>query len=90
MIKDTRCTHIDRVNPMILGNTKGCKQCEKIGSRWVQLRLCLTCGHVGCCDLSPNKHGTTHFKETGHPVIRSYEAGEHWKWCFIEEVFLKR
>lgn len=90
MIKDTRCTHIDQVNPMILGNTKGCEECEKIGSSWVQLRLCLTCGHVGCCDSSPNKHGTNHFKETGHPIIRSYEAGEDWKWCFIDGVFVKR
>ena len=90
MIIDTRFTQIDHVNPMILDNTKGCEECEKIGSSWVQLRLCLTCGHVGCCDSSPNKHGTKHFKETGHPVIKSYEPGEDWKWCFVDEALLKR
>jgi len=90
MVKDTTCAHIDQANPMILGNTKGCEECEKIASRWVQLRLCLTWGHVGYCDSSPNKYGTNHFKETGHPVIKSYETGEDWKWCFIDEALLKR
>ncbi len=85
-----QCAHIDKVNPKIHGNTKGCEQCEKIGSSWVNLRLCLTCGHVGCCDSSPNKHGTKHFKETGHPVIKSYEPGENWKWCYIDQVLLRK
>jgi len=89
MIKDTSCTYIDQVNPMILGNTKGCEECEKIDSSWVQLRLCLTCGHIGCCDSSPNKHGTKHFKETGHPVIKSYEPEENWKWCFVDGLFME-
>jgi uncharacterized UBP type Zn finger protein len=87
---DIQCVHIDKVNPKIRGNTKGCEECEKIGSSWVHLRLCLTCGHVGCCDSSPNKHGTKHFKETEHPVIKSYEPGEDWKWCHIDEIFLKK
>jgi hypothetical protein len=81
--------HIDEVNPKIHGNTKGCEECEKKGSSWVHLRLCLTWRHVGCCDCSPNKHGTKHFKETGHPVIKSYEPGEDWKWCYADEIFLK-
>lgn len=66
---DTQYVHIDKVNPKIQGNTKGCEECEKIGSDWVHLRLCLTCGHVGCCDPSSNKHGTKHFKDTGHIIL---------------------
>jgi Zn-finger in ubiquitin-hydrolases and other protein len=76
---DAECVHISRVNPEIHGNTKGCEECEKMGSQWVHLRLCLTCGHVGCCDDSINKHATKHFKKTNHPVIKSYEPGENWK-----------
>jgi uncharacterized UBP type Zn finger protein len=86
---DVQCVHIDKVNPETPGNTEGCEECEKIGSDWVHLRLCLTCGHVGCCNSSPNKHGTKHFVETGHPIIRSYEPGEDWKWCFIDDIFLE-
>ena len=80
------CEHIKNANPEIKGNTKGCEECKKIGSGWVHLRLCLTCGHVGCCDSSPNKHGTKHFKKTGHPVIKSYEPGEDWTWCFVDQL----
>ena len=83
------CSHLEQVNLGMQGKTKGCEECEKIGSDWVHLRLCLSCGHVGCCDSSPNKHGTKHFKETGHPVIKSYEPGENWKWCFVDEQFMK-
>ncbi len=61
----------------------------QIGSDWVHLRLCLTCGHVGCCDNSKNKHGTKHFKSTSHPVIKSYELGESWKWCYVDELFIE-
>ena len=63
------------------------KNVKKPGSEWVHLRLCLTCGHVGCCDASRNKHGTKHFKDTMHPVIKSFEPGESWKWCFVDEIF---
>jgi len=63
----------------------GCEDCLRIGSSWVQLRLCLTCGHVGCCDSSPNRHATKHFQSTGHPIIQSYEPGEKWRWCYIDE-----
>lgn len=83
------CAHLEQVNFRAEGKTQGCEECEKIGSDWVHLRLCLSCGHVGCCDSSPNKHGTKHFKSTGHPVIKSYEPGENWKWCFIDEIFMK-
>ncbi len=83
------CSHVEQVNLEVQGKTKGCEECEKIGSKWVHLRLCLSCGHVGCCDSSLNKHGTKHFKETGHPVIELYEPGEKWKWCFVDELFMK-
>jgi uncharacterized UBP type Zn finger protein len=63
----------------------GCAECLASGSRWVHLRLCLSCGHVGCCDSSPNRHATAHFRATGHPVVRSYEPGEEWAWCYVDE-----
>jgi hypothetical protein len=65
------------------------KQKQKVGSDWVHLRLCLSCGHVGCCDSSINKHGTKHFRATGHPIIMSFEPGENWKWCYVDEIFMK-
>jgi uncharacterized UBP type Zn finger protein len=83
------CVHIARVNQEIRGNTKGCEECEKMGSSWVHLRLCLTCGHVGCCDSSVNKHGTKHFQKTNHPVMRSYKPEESWKWCYVDEMYMK-
>jgi CPA1 family monovalent cation:H+ antiporter len=63
----------------------GCAECLAIGTPWVHLRLCLTCGHVGCCDSSPMRHASRHYKRSGHPVIRSYEPGEDWRWCFADE-----
>lgn len=65
-------------------NTAGCEACLKMGDTWVHLRVCLSCGHVGCCDDSKNKHATKHFQQTGHPVIRSKETGETWGWCYID------
>jgi uncharacterized UBP type Zn finger protein len=87
--QDVQCEHISDVDLDKKGNTKGCEECEKTGSPWVHLRLCLTCGHVGCCDSSRNKHGSKHFKITNHPLIKSYEPGESWKWCFLDETFIK-
>ena len=63
----------------------GCEECLQQGSTWVHLRLCLTCGHVGCCDTGPWRHATAHATETSHPVMRSYEAGEQWRWCYVHE-----
>jgi CPA1 family monovalent cation:H+ antiporter len=63
-----------------------CEDCLKEGTRWVHLRECVTCGHVGCCDDSPRRHATRHFHETQHPVVRSVEPGEHWTWCYVHEV----
>jgi uncharacterized UBP type Zn finger protein len=70
-------------------NADGCEECLKIGDPWVHLRLCLGCGHVGCCDQSKNKHATKHFHATGHPLIRSDEPGEDWLWCYIDEVWME-
>jgi uncharacterized UBP type Zn finger protein len=63
----------------------GCKECLETGDAWVHLRLCMTCGHVGCCDDSLNKHATHHFQETKHPVAKSFEPGEAWAWCYVDE-----
>jgi uncharacterized UBP type Zn finger protein len=69
------------------GNTTGCEECLQSGDSWVHLRVCLVCGHVGCCDDSKNKHATRHFHATGHPVIRSGEPGETWGWCYVDRLF---
>jgi uncharacterized UBP type Zn finger protein len=66
-------------------NSRGCEECMAMDDTWVHLRTCLHCGHVGCCDDSKNKHATRHFKSTGHPVIQSAEAGEDWRWCYVDE-----
>ena len=83
------CAHLDalahqRAKPLHPG-TLGCKECLESGDEWVHLRLCMTCGHVGCCDDSPNRHATAHFHETKHPTIKSFEPGEDWAWCFVDE-----
>jgi uncharacterized UBP type Zn finger protein len=67
--------------------TEGCEECLKTGDSWVHLRRCLECGHVGCCDSSKNKHATKHFLTTEHPVVQSFEPGEDWLWCYIDELF---
>ena len=79
------CSHTDMIHD-VHPNTKGCEECLKTGSWWVHLRMCRTCGHVGCCDSSPNKHATRHFRATEHPIVRSIEPGEDWSWCFVDEV----
>jgi uncharacterized UBP type Zn finger protein len=72
----------------VVPRTDGCEECLKTGSSWVHLRLCLTCGHVGCCDSSPGRHATKHFHRTGHPVIASLEPFEHWAWCYVDETMV--
>jgi uncharacterized UBP type Zn finger protein len=84
-----RCTHIAQLRPVEPHTPNGCKECLQTGSSWVHLRLCLTCGHVGCCDSSPNKHATKHFHATQHPVVRSFEPGEDWAWCYVDRLFLE-
>ena len=81
------CAHTDQVRE-VQPDADGCGECLAIGSRWVHLRLCLTCGNVGCCDQSPNRHATAHHRATSHPINRSFEPGEDWAWCYPDEMFL--
>jgi uncharacterized UBP type Zn finger protein len=81
----TTCGHLDTMQE-ITPSDDGCHECLQTGDRWVHLRLCQQCGHVGCCDNSPNRHATAHFHETEHPIIRSFEPGEDWYWCYVEEL----
>jgi len=86
MSNDT-CTHYADADPAPAPRTPdGCEECLKTGGRWVHLRLCLECAHVGCCDNSPNRHGTAHFHETDHPLIRSYVPGEDWWYCYKDDL----
>jgi uncharacterized UBP type Zn finger protein len=80
------CQHIQKAGNPPAKTPTGCEECLKAGSRWVQLRRCLSCGHVGCCDSSPGKHATAHYHSTKHPVIQTFEPGESWKWCYVDEV----
>ena len=80
------CTHLDQIR-LTETETHVCEDCQKTGDSWVHLRLCLTCGHVGCCDSSKNKHATRHFHSTQHPLVRSIEPGEDWMWCYVDEIF---
>lgn len=79
------CTHLDQAHN-VEPRTNGCEECLASGMRWVHLRLCLSCGHVGCCNQSEGKHAFGHFEETGHPIIRSHEPGEVWGWCWVDEI----
>ncbi|HEU4921696.1 MAG TPA: TerC/Alx family metal homeostasis membrane protein [Burkholderiales bacterium] len=81
------CAHRGQIAD-VAPNTEGCEECLKSGERWVHLRMCLKCGHVGCCDSSPNKHATAHFRATGHPIVRSLEPGERWRWCYVDKTML--
>jgi hypothetical protein len=81
------CTHLEDVHVTELPDAiAGCEECLKIGSPWVHLRMCLTCGKIGCCDSSPNRHASRHAAEDGHAIARSAEPGETWAWCFVDEV----
>jgi uncharacterized UBP type Zn finger protein len=83
------CSHLAEVEVRELpAEVAGCEDCLKMGGKWLHLRICLTCGHVGCCDNSPNRHATAHYHATSHPLIRSIEPGEEWSWCYVDEVAL--
>ena len=84
-----RCQHISQLHPVQPATPQGCQECLQTGSQWVHLRLCLSCGHVGCCDSSPGKHATKHFHASQHPVVRSFERGEDWGWCYVDQQFLE-
>ena len=83
------CPHLDTVRDVTPHTTEGCEACLAIGAKWVHLRLCLACGHVGCCDDSQHRHATKHFRSTKHPVMRSFQRNEDWGWCYIDELFIE-
>jgi uncharacterized UBP type Zn finger protein len=85
----TSCTHLDTIEITELpDDVAGCEDCLEMGSPWCHLRICLRCGHVGCCDSSPNRHASAHARETGHPLVRSVQPGEAWGWCYVDELML--
>ncbi len=80
------CEHLQVAGDPKPTSPQGCEECLREGTRWVHLRKCLDCGHIGCCDSSPRRHATAHYKNSDHPVMQSFEPGEAWKWCFIDNV----
>jgi hypothetical protein len=82
-----QCRHLNQIQK-VEPSSQGCEECLKQGTTWVHLRMCLVCGHVGCCDSSPERHATKHFYATKHPLMRSFEPGETWSWCFVDQVML--
>ncbi len=87
---DVGCSHLDQIEIEPPAEVEGCEECLASGDRWVHLRLCLTCGHVGCCDSSKNKHATKHFHATRHPIIKSFEPGEEWGYCYVDDAFFEK
>jgi len=83
-----QCFHLDQIQA-VTPSAEGCEDCLKTGDTWMHLRLCETCGHVGCCDSSPNKHATKHFHATQHPIIKSFEPGEDWGYCYPDDLFFE-
>jgi uncharacterized UBP type Zn finger protein len=82
------CSHTNQIKE-VKPSGDDCKECLEMGDEWVELRLCLSCGHVGCCDNSKNKHATKHFHQSRHPIIRSFQPGEDWMWCYVDEIMLE-
>ena len=84
------CTHLDHVVVTELPEeVAGCEECLAAGGEWLHLRICLECGHVGCCDDSPSRHATAHAQDSGHPIIRSLEPGEVWSWCYVDQALMR-
>ncbi|MCA1587456.1 MAG: UBP-type zinc finger domain-containing protein [Chloroflexi bacterium] len=83
------CAHVDSIRDVVR-SADGCEDCLRIGGQWVHLRTCMSCGHVGCCDNSPNRHAAAHNRETGHPIIRSAEPGEEWGYCYPDDLNMER
>jgi len=84
------CEHVDSIEHFDLpAQIEGCEECLRDGTRWVHLRMCQSCGHIGCCDNSAGKHATGHHAETGHPIARSAEPGEDWSWCYVDEIVFR-
>ena len=80
------CEHLNEIKD-VTPSSDGCEDCLKIGGGWMHLRLCMTCGHVGCCDSSPNRHATKHYHATKHPIIKSFEPEEDWGYCYVDDEF---
>lgn len=87
-MSDKVCTHRDQIKDFPPQNISVCEECVKLGDSWVNLRQCLTCGHVGCCDSSKNTHATRHFKATKHPIMKSVTPGEEFTWCYVDEMMI--
>lgn len=88
MATQVPCKHLDQIrNPR--PHSKGCEECLKTGDSWVHLRLCESCGHVGCCDSSKNKHASKHYRATRHPIMKSFQPGENWLYCFVDDVMFE-
>ena len=83
-----QCDHLSEIRDVTPDSTEGCPDCLREGSRWVHLRECLVCGHIGCCDNSPRKHATAHWHAANHPVMRSAEPGETWAWCYPDNLYI--
>ena len=82
------CSHVKDHEKHVKPSSKGCEECLKTGDSWVHLRMCMECGHVGCCDSSKNRHARAHFHATQHPIIQSAERGENWRWCFVHDTYV--
>ena len=82
------CKHLSQIRE-VTPSAQGCEDCLRMGDSWVHLRLCEICGHVGCCDSSKNKHATKHFQQTEHPIIKSFEPGEEWGYCYVDDAFFE-
>jgi len=85
-VSNDTCTHLDQIDPEVMPSGTGCVECLAEGGSWVHLRRCATCGHVGCCDSSPSRHATAHALSSHHPIVQSYEPGEDWLWCYVDEL----
>jgi uncharacterized UBP type Zn finger protein len=83
------CSHVEHIRNVEPAGS-GCEDCVRLGDAWMQLRVCMACGYVGCCDSSKNKHAIAHFRATQHPIARSIEPGEQWGWCYIDELWFER
>ena len=81
------CAHTKEIRA-VKPSGDGCKECLEMGDNWVQLRLCLICGHVGCCDSSKNQHATKHFQTTHHPIMQAFQSGDDWRWCYVDKTYV--
>lgn len=83
------CPHFNEIKYPQPRTPEGCEECLKMGDRWLHLRMCEACGHVGCCDSSKNKHATKHFHQTNHAIMKSFQPGEDWGWCYVDDLFIE-